>query len=56
MLDDALGLQRSAIDDVAGLELLLETGDVDGQVLDAVDVAEAGQLRQTTGQRSLAGY
>ena len=54
MLDDALGLQGSTVDDVAGLELLLETGDVDGQVLHAVDVAEAGQLRQTTGQRGLA--
>ena len=51
MLDDALGGQRLAVDDLAGLELLLETADVDGQVLNAVDVAETGELRQTTRER-----
>ena len=54
MLDDALGLQGLAIHHVAGLELGIETADVHGQVLHAVEVAEAGQLRQTTGERRLA--
>ena len=54
MLDDALGLQALAVHDVAGLELLLETADIDGQVLDTVAVLEAGQLRKAHRQRGLA--
>ena len=54
LLDDALGNKGLAVDGLAGLELELKTGNVDGGVLDAVDVAEAGELRQATSQRSLA--
>ena len=54
MLDDALFLEGIAVDDVASLELLLETGDVDGQVLHTVEVAETRELRQTHRERGLA--
>ena len=54
VLDDALGREALAIDHVTGLELLFETGDIDGQVLDTVDVRQAGELRETSRQSSLA--
>ena len=53
MLDDALGLEAFAVHHVAGLEGLLETLHVDGQVLHVVDVLEARELRQTTSERRL---
>ena len=54
VLDDALGLQACAIDDLASFVLLLETANVDREVLNTVDVGEAGELRKATRQRSLA--
>ena len=53
MLDDAGSNQGFAVYNVASFELSVQAGYVDGDVLDTVEVAEAGELRQTTCQRSL---
>lgn len=50
MLDDALGDQRLAVYGFASLEVLLDAGNIDGQILNMVDVAEARQLGKTTCQ------
>ena len=53
-LDDALGHERVAIDDIAVGEDLVEARHVDDRVLDAVAVLESGELGQTHRERRLA--
>jgi hypothetical protein len=56
VLDDALSYEGFTVYHFASFIVLLDTANVNGKVLNMVDVTEAGELRKTTSQRGLTTF